>query len=480
MIQPHQCTQRSENEPGYAPGRASGVAVLLVIVLSLGFFMAPCQAIAQENPQAQLPESPKPQKNAPPPPEPLPPATPPEAQQAAPRTETPAPEGTAPEPANSTESGNQTSTPGTEPVPGVQTRPAGTVAAADPGSREELFRLQRQVNFVTVPVTVKDRDSHLVEGLLANNFSVYEDGVRQTLKFFTSDPLPLSAALVIDMGMPDTEVAKVRASLPALVGAFGQFDEISIYSFGNTVKKWQDMTPADKVTGSTLRQLKSQKGRSAGAPVVGGPLGQPGPVINGRKMDNTPNIDALPSGGPIMQSRVLNDAILAAAQDLARRDRARRAQSTSIGDYRKLIFVVSDGRDMGSAASYADVMKVLLSNNIGVYAVAIGSAALPVYGKLAKVNVPKTGSGNILPKYASATGGQVFTEFGQEAIESAYSRVTSEARNQYTLGYTTRATPSSSYRSIEVRVSRPGLRVYARDGYYPLPPTNPALMQKKP
>jgi VWFA-related protein len=354
------------------------------------------------------------------------------------------------------------------------------VPGADPGSREQLFILQRQVSFVTVPVTVKDRDGHLVEGLLAKNFSVYEDGVRQNIKFFTSDPFPLSAAVVIDLGMSDTEVSKVRESLPALIGAFGQFDEVSIFTYGNTVKKWQDLTPADKITNSTLRQLKSQRGATSGAPVIGGPLGQNGPVINGRNMDNTPNIPSMPTGQTAPPSRVLNDAILAAAQNLARRDRMRRSQSEQGLEYRKILFVISDGRELGSVASYADVMKVLLSNNISVYAVGVGGAAIPGFGKLETLNLPKTGVGNILPKYASATGGQLYTEFGRAAIESAYSRVTSEARNEYTLGYTTRATPSSNYRTIEVRVGRPGLRVYARDGYYPLPPPRPVSVTQQP
>jgi hypothetical protein len=63
----------------------------------------------------------------------------------------------------------------------------------------------------------------------------------------------------------------------------------------------------------------------------------------------------------------------------------------------------------------------------------------------------------------------VFTEFGKSAIEAAYARVTDEARNQYTLGYTARATTAGNYRGIEVLVHRPKLKVYAKDGYFPLP-----------
>jgi VWFA-related protein len=451
------------------------LALLLIWVSALTALPARAQQASTSS--QQLPESPTPQNNAP--------QNLPEAPSA---TAPPAPAPSAPLPKSGVaspadlmpnEANQNTTEPPLEPAPKptIKTMPRGSAPGPDPGSREQLWVMQRQVNFVTVPVSVKDRDGHLVEGLLANNFSVYEDGVKQNLKFFTSDPFPLSAAVVIDLGMSDQAASKVRESLPALIGAFGQFDEVSIFTYGNTVKKWQDITPADKIPSSMLRQLKAQKGGPSGAPVVGGPLGQPGPVINGRNMDNTPNIPSMPNG-QVQQSQVLNDAILAAAQNLARRDRMRRAQPEQGADYRKILFVISDGRELGSIASYADVMQVLLSNNITVYAIGVGGAAMPIYGKLSTLNLPKTGVGNILPKYASATGGQVYTEFGRAAIESAYSRVTSEARNQYTLGYTTRATPSSNYRTIEVRVSRPGLRVYARDGYYPLPPPRPVSVSE--
>ena len=93
------------------------------------------------------------------------------------------------------------------------------------------------------------------------------------------------------------------------------------------------------------------------------------------------------------------------------------------------------------------------------------------YDKLAKIRLPRQGYNNVLPKYASATGGEIFREFTREALESAYGSAMEEARSQYTLVYNTSATASTSYRKIEVRVSGygPSLKVYARDGYYPAP-----------
>jgi VWFA-related protein len=276
-----------------------------------------------------------------------------------------------------------------------------------------------------------------VDGLLPKDFRVYEDGVLQNLTFFTSDPFPLSAAVVLDTSLPDITWRKVRDTLSALVGAFSQFDELAIYTYGNTVQKTQDFTTFEAASlGHTVRNLKRQSGRMGGVPVVGGPMsGGPSPTINGRPVDpSVPHVATMPK-----ESHVLNDAILAAAQDLGRREKARR----------RVLFVISDGRELGSANGYAEVMRVLLSRQIAVYAIGVGGAGIPIYRDLQRIRIPGQGYGNVLPKYASATGGQVYPEIDQHAIEDAYSRVTSEARNQYTIGYNTRTTASSTYRSLD-------------------------------
>ncbi len=66
------------------------------------------------------------------------------------------------------------------------------------------------VNFVQVPVTVKDSSGKLVSGLTSNDFKVYEDGVPQQLKFFTADAFPLSAAIVVATDLPASTMKKVN------------------------------------------------------------------------------------------------------------------------------------------------------------------------------------------------------------------------------------------------------------------------------
>ncbi len=352
--------------------------------------------------------------------------------------------------------------------------PKVTDIAPGQGSRlpaspqEQLYTLVKDVSFVIVPVTVKDESGRLVEGLLPKDFVVKENDVKQNITFFTSDPFPLSAAIVLDVSLPQGTLKKITGTLSALAGAFSQFDEVGLYIYGNTVKKESDFTVINDAFLQSLRRVRErQKGSTGGPPVVGGPLGQSTPTVNGRSIDPSKPSISMPSTVP--DSHVLNDAVLAAATDLAKRPRARR----------RVIFVISDGREYRSNASYTEVLKTLLSQQIQVYGLGVDAAAIPIYKQLEKIPFPGRGTGNILAKYASATGGDVYSEFTQKSIEQAYARITEEARNQYTLGYVAHATPSSAYRSIEVRVDRPSCReykgsscvwVYARDGYYPLPP----------
>lgn len=343
-------------------------------------------------------------------------------------------------------------------MPPVKTVPAGSVPRNLDNGEDVGFTLRSTANLVLVPVTVKDRDGRMVNGLLPKDFTVLENGQKQTLKFFTSDPFALSAAVIFDLGMPDVGVKKVQATLSALQGAFSPFDEVAIYTYSSTVGRAADFSAVGKQLTATLNQIKTYSGTNNGPPVTSGPLGPQGPMINGLPID----VPSTPVSTPPKVARVLNDAILMAARDLAKRDRT----------HRKIIFVISDGREQGSTASYKDTLKVLQTQQITVYAVGVEGAAVPGYGTLQRIHLPKTGGalgyGDILPKYVSATGGgTVYNELTEAEIERAYSAAMGESRNQYTLGYSTKGI--GGYRSIEVRVKRPDVKVYARDGYYPLP-----------
>ena len=423
---------------------------LAILLLTMATFPAGAQQ--------SLPDAPAPQNNAPAPAAEAPqtPNSPPPKAGPSSGNTTPAPAEAQPQPTNGA------SEPAPPPKPAITTLAPGQKPSGTPAPQQQLFTFSRQLNFVQVPVTVKDEAGHLVAGLLRPNFTVLENGAKQNIVFFTSDPFPLSAALIVDVNLPNTALDHVKQTFGALVGAFSEFDELAVYTYSNVVRAQQDFLGAQsEKTAVTLSAVRRMEGLPSGPAIKDSPM-TIGPSVNGRQVPDT--------GGSLAnsmenraypESAVLNDAILRASADLGHRDPTRR----------RILFIISDGREKGSTASYDDVKKVLLTNNITVFAVGVDTAAIPLYEKLARVRLPGQGYGNILPKYASATGGEVLAELTRPAIESAYSRLTDEARNQYTLGYYSNAPENSmAYRSIDVRVNRPKLKVYARDGYYPAPP----------
>jgi VWFA-related protein len=342
--------------------------------------------------------------------------------------------------------------------PAVQAPPSSTGPRNQINPKQDLFTISVSASFVQIPVLVKDSDGSRVDGLLPNDFTVLENGKPQTLTYFTSDPFQLSVAVVIDTGMADVALQKVNQTYSALVGAFSPYDEVALYTYSSTVSQASDFTGrSDRLT-AVLNEMKLVRGHANGPPVMGGPFSG-GPTVNGAPVGG-PTIQ--PVNTPPREAHVLNDAILRAALDLGKRDRTRR----------KVIFVLSDGRELGSQSSYTQVLKVLETRNIQVKAVVLDSGALPVFKQVEKIHLVRQGYNNLLPKYVSATGGgQVFSELTRNSMEEAYAAITSEARNQYTLGYAPKAAAGggSAYRSVEVIVHKKGLKVAAKDGYYPIP-----------
>jgi VWFA-related protein len=349
---------------------------------------------------------------------------------------------------------NQQSPP---PMPPVETVPSGTLPRNMINPKQDLYTISVPVTFVQVPVMVKDSNGRRVDGLLPKDFTVNENDKAQTLTYFTSDPFELSVAVVLDIGMADVAVQKINQTYSALVGAFSAYDEVALYTYSSTVSQVTDFTrKPDRLT-AALNQMKLVRGNN-GPPVLGGPLGPGGPTVNGA-----------PVGGPIIQpvntppkeSHVLNDAILRAALDLSKRERTRR----------KVIFVISDGRELGSKASYNDVRRLLQTRDIQVRAVVVDSGALPGFRQIGKIHLPGQGFNNILPKYVNATCGESdLDRLSTNAIEEAYAQITSEARNQYTLGYSPKPVSGASpYRNVVVLVHKKGLTVTAKPGYYAVP-----------
>jgi VWFA-related protein len=325
-----------------------------------------------------------------------------------------------------------------------------------------LANFQIEVNFVQVPVTVKDSKGRQVAGLTWRDFKVYESGQLQHLNFFSVDPQPLAIAFVIDQSLPSNVMDKVNDSMGAIQGALTPYDSAAVFTYGNGAKEWTGFTGGQSARLPYVLSMAKSAGTDPSVPVNNGPFANCPIYVNGNCAD-----PVLQNGGSTgsaagitipKEIHTLNDAILAAAQQLA----------TQPKEFRRLVYVISDGKEYGSKASWKEVVRYLETNKITVYATLVGDSARWGEGWLDRFHLPFQMYDNILYKYTLATGGDTDAEGGVNGIEKSYQKIAVEARNQYTLGYLSHESVlNDKYRPIDVRVDRPELEIIAKHGYYP-------------
>jgi VWFA-related protein len=317
------------------------------------------------------------------------------------------------------------------------------------------------VNYVDVDFTVKDSKGRLVPGLMLRDVQVYENGVQHPVKFFTSDAYPMSVALVIDQSMTKDGMERVNAALGALPDAFTQYDEVAVFTYNKSPKMMTDFTGAQspRLT-QTIERSKGAGRDTLMAGSLSGPMAQT-TVINDQNVD--PNTAAVRNHTGMSldvpkEIHPLNDAILAAATSLSTKPIGRR----------RVIYIISDGKEYGSAAKQSQVIKYLQTNRIEVDGSLVGDTALWGLGVIDRMHLPLMMRDNILPAYAKATGGNFDSEFRTASIEKSFTKIAGEARYRYTLGYyTNEPFLDGKYRKLEVKVLRPDLTVIAKPGYWP-------------
>jgi len=278
----------------------------------------------------------------------------------------------------------------------------------------ESYTLRADVEEVVLNATVLQGD-RLVQDLKKDDFTVYEDGVKQTLLSFQHTDLPVSMGLIIDnSGSMYRKRPSVNKSALDLVLASNPKDEAFVVNFSDEAFIDQDLT-------SDVSKLR----------------------------DGLSHIDS--RGGT-----ALYDAVVASADKLAAE--ARRPK--------QVLVVITDGEDNASTLSLEQTIRRVqqLSGPV-IYTIGL------LFGDEMSHSEVRNAR-RALDLLSSETGGMSFFPKSIEEVDQIAAEVARDIRSQYTIGYRSTKSPGiAGFRTVQVVAEAKGmgkLTVRTRTGYYPV------------
>ena len=266
---------------------------------------------------------------------------------------------------------------------------------------DEVITVDSSVVILNASIT--DAKGNAVTNIKQTQFKVFEDGTEQEISVFKAQETPFAAVILLDTsGSMEERVSLARSAAITFLDGLRSEDNVSIYNFDSKVSLVQDFSNSINFP-DKFYELKADGWT------------------------------------------VLNDAIFEAAQALGKRSEKRRA-----------IIVLSDGADTKSRRSSDKALKAALAVNAVIYTV-----------DMAAVNASdRLQSQNALKNFAEKTGGLFVLAPGGVAMREAFKSIVSELGVQYTLGYNPINTKKDGkWRNIELKVSRPNLKIRTRKGY---------------
>ncbi len=271
------------------------------------------------------------------------------------------------------------------------------------------YKIAVNVDLVVLQATVRDHKGRPVPDLGEQNFEVFEDGVRQSIRVFRHEDIPVTIGLVIDHS------TSMRAKLSEVVAAASTFVHTS-----NPEDRLFEVNFNEKVT-----------------------LGLPAAMhFTNRAEEVELAISKMPAQG----MTALYDAVT---------EGLRRLQAPSLD--KKVLIVISDGGDNASKHSLDDVLKMAGQSTALIYTIGI-------FDEDDADRNPE-----VLRHLARASGGEAFFPGQLNEVVAICERIARDIRSQYTLGYVPAiAAQPGVYRSIRVAVRDPSegkLQVRARSGY---------------
>jgi Ca-activated chloride channel family protein len=296
----------------------------------------------------------------------------------------------------------------------LDTAPVRGQAPQDQAPPQTAPSFRVGVDVVSLNVTVTDGTGHYVTDLQGDDFSVYEDGIKQDITLFSHTNLPVALALLIDTSASmETRLPVAQEAAIGFAKRLRAQDLAEIVSFDSRVIVLQTFTNHAGELETAIRKTSA--------------------------------------GG----STSLNTAVYIALKDL------KKIVAKSADEVRRqAIVVLSDGEDTSSLLPFEEVLDLAKRSETAIYTIGLKADDSSNARGFKEAEF-------VMRQFAQETGGRAFFPMQIGELAGVYGQISDELSSQYTVGYTSKnPRRDGAWRRVVVRLARANTTARTKMGYF--------------
>lgn len=316
-------------------------------------------------------------------------------------------------------------------------------------------------SFVTMPVSVLDRNGRFISGLQKKDFKIYENGIEQKIDIFQSVEQPFTVVLMLDMSnSTQFQIADIQNAAITFVDQLRPNDKVMVISFDEEVHILSQPTNNRYDLRRAILQARFGGGTSL-YDAFDHVLNQELKKIEGRKavVLFTDGVDTT-SRYANYQTNIRNTEEVDALVYPIRFDTFNDMNPGGGGGG-----VYYPPRQRGSGGTLNDILADILRNG-----------GVTVGGNPRRGGRGRRGSGTSEEEYETGrryleelalySGGRSFEASTVTNLDAAFAGIAEELRRQYSIGYyPDKVGEKGDRKQIRVRVNRPDVVVRAKNSY---------------
>jgi Ca-activated chloride channel family protein len=286
----------------------------------------------------------------------------------------------------------------------------GPAQDANAKAQDQDFRIGVKVELVSLFATVHDSRGKIVTGLSQDDFTVYDNDVRQPISQFSREYMPLSIVILLDTSgsMSGKKLENAKKSLSQFLNRLNSGDEAMLITFDSRPHVVQSFTrDLDRIRRS-IRQLDG----------------------NG--------------------STALYDAILTGLKE-----------SANGRNRRHVLLLLSDGVNTYGRAELQGTIAQLRLSATELFAIGLETDLLEEMQY-------KTITQSVLDQLTNSAGGESFIVGRTNELGKVCGEISERMHHQYTLAYYPPEARDGRWHTVRIETRIPGYRVVAsKTGYFP-------------